>query len=280
QSPPNTRARILVMTDSFSTHDTLEVNGERYRIASLAKLGKRFNLGRLPYSMKILLENLLRHEDGLNVTAKEIEAVADWDARKEPDTEIAFMPARVVLQDFTGVPCVVDLAAMRDAVTRLGGSPTQSNPLIPSELVIDHSVQVDVFGRADALDLNGKIEFERNKERYSFLRWGQKAFDNFKVVPPNTGIVHQVNLENLARVVVEREVTNIDGTTELQAFPDTVFGTDSPTTMINGIGARGGGGGGIEGEAGMLGQPSSMLIPQVVGFKLTGKLPEGTTATD
>ena len=185
------------------------------------------------------------------------------------------MPARVVLQDFTGVPCVVDLAAMRDAVAKLGGDAKQINPLIPSELVIDHSVQVDVFGRADALDLNGKIEFERNMERYSFLRWGQKAFDNFKVVPPNTGIVHQVNLENLARVVIEREV---DG--ELLAFPDTVFGTDSHTTMINGIGVLGWGVGGIEAEAAMLGQPSSMLIPQVVGFKLTGKLPEGATATD
>ena len=185
------------------------------------------------------------------------------------------MPARVLLQDFTGVPCVVDLAAMRDAVAKLGGNPSQINPLIPSELVIDHSVQVDVFGRADALDLNGKIEFERNMERYSFLRWGQKALQNFKVVPPNTGIVHQVNLENLARVVMEREV---DG--ELLAFPDTVVGTDSHTTMINGIGVLGWGVGGIEAEAAMLGQPSSMLIPQVVGFKLTGRLPEGATATD
>jgi aconitate hydratase len=225
--------------------------------------------------MKILLENLLRHEDGVTVLPAHIEAVANWDAKDEPETEIAFMPARVVLQDFTGVPCVVDLAAMRDAVGKLGGDPKQINPLIPSELVIDHSVQVDVFGRPDALDLNGKIEFERNMERYSFLRWGQKAFDNFKVVPPNTGIVHQVNLENLARVVMEREV---DG--ELMAFPDTVFGTDSHTTMINGIGVLGWGVGGIEAEAAMLGQPSSMLIPQVVGFKLTGKLPEGTTATD
>jgi aconitate hydratase len=263
------------MTDSFSTHDTLEVNGERYRIASLAKLGKRFNLTRLPYSMKILLENLLRHEDGVNVTAKEIEAVANWDAKKEPDTEIAFMPARVVLQDFTGVPCVVDLAAMRDAIVKLGGNAELINPLIPSELVIDHSVQVDTFGKADALDLNVKIEFDRNKERYSFLRWGQKAFKNFKVVPPRTGIVHQVNLEYLARVVMtgSKEGAN-------WAFPDTVFGTDSHTTMINGIGVLGWGVGGIEAEAAMLGQPSSMLIPQVVGFKLTGKLPEGSTATD
>ena len=264
------------MHDSFATRSRLEINGQSYTYFSLAKLGERFDLKRLPYSMKILLENLLRCEDGGQTVGPEhIEAVATWDASKEPDTEIAFMPARVVLQDFTGVPCVVDLAAMRDAVVKLGGRPAQINPLIPSELVIDHSVQVDVFGKPEALDLNGKIEFERNGERYSFLRWGQKAFDNFKVVPPNTGIVHQVNLEHLARVVMTREV---DG--ELQAFPDTVFGTDSHTTMINGIGVLGWGVGGIEAEAAMLGQPSSMLIPQVVGFKLTGRLPEGATATD
>jgi aconitate hydratase len=274
-----TRARkakeINRMNDSFSTRDILEVNGTRYRIRSLAKLGQRFDLKRLPYSMKILLENLLRHEDGANVTAKEIEAVANWDAKKEPDTEIAFMPARVVLQDFTGVPCIVDLAAMRDAMKNLGGDPKKINPLSPAELVIDHSVQVDVFGKPDALDLNVKIEFERNRERYAFLRWGQKAFANFKVVPPRTGIVHQVNLEYLARVVMTAEK---DG--EWHAYPDTVFGTDSHTTMINGIGVLGWGVGGIEAEAAMLGQPSSMLIPQVVGFKLTGKLPEGSTATD
>ncbi|MBJ6977822.1 aconitate hydratase AcnA [Luteimonas sp. MC1895] len=263
------------MADSFSTRDRFEVNGRSYTYASLTRLGQRFDLARLPYSMKILLENLLRHEDGVTVGKEHIEAVARWDASAEPDTEIAFMPARVVLQDFTGVPCVVDLAAMRDAVARLGGRPEQINPLIPSELVIDHSVQVDVFGRSDALDLNGRIEFERNKERYGFLRWGQNAFGNFKVVPPNTGIVHQVNLEHLARVVMEREV---DG--ETWAFPDTVFGTDSHTTMINGIGVLGWGVGGIEAEAAMLGQPSSMLIPQVVGFKLTGRMPEGATATD
>ncbi|MGQ5490880.1 aconitate hydratase AcnA, partial [Thauera sp. ZXT1-4] len=263
------------MADSFATRAHLDLNGKTYTYYSLPKLAQRFDLAKLPYSMKILLENLLRHEDGVTVLPEHIEAVAKWDPLKEPDTEIAFMPARVVLQDFTGVPCVVDLAAMRDAVTRLGGNPAQINPLIPSELVIDHSVQVDVFGRPDALDLNGKIEFERNKERYSFLRWGQKAFRNFKVVPPNTGIVHQVNLEYLARVVVEREVDGV-----LQAFPDTVFGTDSHTTMINGIGVLGWGVGGIEAEAAMLGQPSSMLIPQVVGFKLTGRLPEGSTATD
>ncbi len=263
------------MADSFATRARLSVNGKSYTYSSLSKLGERFDLTRLPYSMKILLENLLRHEDGVSVLPAHIEAVAKWDPKDEPETEIAFMPARVLLQDFTGVPCVVDLAAMRDAVAKLGGNPSQINPLIPSELVIDHSVQVDVFGRADALELNGKIEFERNMERYSFLRWGQKALKNFKVVPPSTGIVHQVNLENLARVVMEREV---DG--ELLAFPDTVFGTDSHTTMINGIGVLGWGVGGIEAEAAMLGQPSSMLIPQVVGFRLTGKMPEGATGTD
>ena len=264
------------MHDSFATRDQFESNGTIYHYFSLAKLGEKFDIARLPYSMKILLENLLRHEDGGQTVGPEhIEAVAKWDAKAEPDTEIAFMPARVVLQDFTGVPCVVDLAAMRDAVVKLGGKPEQINPLIPSELVIDHSVQVDVFGRPEALDLNAQIEFNRNKERYSFLRWGQKAFDNFKVVPPATGIVHQVNLEYLARVVMEREMDGVRF-----AYPDTVFGTDSHTTMINGIGVLGWGVGGIEAEAAMLGQPSSMLIPQVVGFKLTGKLPEGATATD
>jgi len=264
------------MSDSFATYSTFDVNGKSYTYASLDKLGQHFDITRLPYSLKILLENLLRHEDGgQSVGAAHIQALAEWNPKAEPTTEIAFMPARAVLQDFTGVPCVVDLAAMRDAVVRLGGKAEQINPLIPSELVIDHSVQVDVFGRSEALDLNGKIEFKRNHERYSFLRWGQKSFKNFRVVPPNTGIVHQVNLEHLARVVMERE---IDG--KLWAFPDTVFGTDSHTTMINGIGVLGWGVGGIEAEAAMLGQPSSMLIPQVVGFKLTGCLPEGTTATD
>ncbi|MEN5288325.1 aconitate hydratase AcnA [Stenotrophomonas lactitubi] len=264
------------MSDSFSTRSQLDVGGNTYDYFSLPKLGQRFDISHLPYSMKILLENLLRHEDGgVTVGKDHIEAVARWQPSAEPDTEIAFMPARVVLQDFTGVPCVVDLAAMRDAVVKLGGRPEQINPLIPSELVIDHSVQVDVFGKPDALDLNGKIEFQRNQERYGFLRWGQKAFDNFKVVPPNTGIVHQVNLENLARVVMTADK---DG--KAIAYPDTVFGTDSHTTMINGIGVLGWGVGGIEAEAAMLGQPSSMLIPQVVGFKLTGKLPEGATATD
>lgn len=264
------------MSDSFSTRSQLNVGGKTYDYFSLPALGQRFDISHLPYSMKILLENLLRHEDGgITVGKDHIEAVARWNPAAEPDTEIAFMPARVVLQDFTGVPCVVDLAAMRDAVVKLGGKPEQINPQIPSELVIDHSVQVDVFGKPDALDLNGKIEFQRNQERYGFLRWGQKAFDNFKVVPPNTGIVHQVNLENLARVVMTADK---DG--KAVAYPDTVFGTDSHTTMINGIGVLGWGVGGIEAEAAMLGQPSSMLIPQVVGFKLTGKLPEGATATD
>ncbi|GAB2791645.1 aconitate hydratase AcnA [Dyella kyungheensis] len=263
------------MLDSFATRDTLTVNGSQYNFASLAKLGQRFDLKTLPYSLKILLENLLRHEDGVNVTSKEIEAIANWDAKAEPDTEIAFMPARVVLQDFTGVPCVVDLAAMRDAVVKLGGDAKQINPLAPAELVIDHSVQVDVYGSESALEKNVEIEFHRNQERYAFLRWGQKAFDNFKVVPPRTGIVHQVNLEHLARVVFTADK---DG--QPWAYPDTVFGTDSHTTMINGIGVLGWGVGGIEAEAAMLGQPSSMLIPQVVGFKLTGKLSEGVTATD
>jgi aconitate hydratase len=263
------------MSNSFDTLDTLSLEGRDYRIHSLQRLGAKHDLERLPFSLKILLENLLRCEDGVSVTPAHIEALLGWQPQAEPDTEIAFMPACVVLQDFTGVPCVVDLAAMRDAVVKLGGRPEQINPLIPSELVIDHSVQVDVFGKPEALDLNGKIEFERNRERYAFLRWGQSAFDNFRVVPPNTGIVHQVNLEYLARVVMTRAV---DGVTE--AFPDTVFGTDSHTTMINGIGVLGWGVGGIEAEAAMLGQPSSMLIPQVVGFRLSGKLPEGATATD
>ncbi|MBL8261527.1 MAG: aconitate hydratase AcnA [Xanthomonadaceae bacterium] len=272
------------MRDSFGTRTRLQ-NGDQslsiYSLPALSRsLGATDALTRLPYAMKILLENLLRHEDGISVLPAHIRAVLDWKPTAEPDTEIAFMPARVVLQDFTGVPCVVDLAAMRDAMRALGGDPARINPLIPSELVIDHSVQVDVFGKPEALDLNGQIEFSRNRERYAFLRWGQKALDNFKVVPPNTGIVHQVNLEHLARVVMTREVTLPDGSVELQAFPDTVFGTDSHTTMINGIGVLGWGVGGIEAEAAMLGQPSSMLIPQVVGFRLTGRLPEGATATD
>ena len=263
------------MTDSFDTRSTLEVGGAEYEIFRLDRLADRFDPDRLPYSLKILLENLLRHEDGTIVTAGDIEALAGWDAGAEPATEIAFTPSRVLLQDFTGVPAVVDLAAMRDAMRALGGDPAKINPLSPVELVIDHSLQVDRFGTHDALARNTEIEFERNRERYAFLRWGQKAFRDFKVVPPGTGIVHQINLEYLARVVFAREH---DGVT--RAYPDTVVGTDSHTTMVNGLGVLGWGVGGIEAEAAMLGQPISMLIPQVVGFELTGKLPEGATATD
>jgi aconitate hydratase len=259
------------MGDSFSTASRFDVNGQEFRYYSLAKLGRQYDISRLPFSLKILLENLLRHEDGIDVTRSDIEALCNWNPTAAPVTEIAFTPSRVVLQDFTGVPAVVDLAAMRDAMTALGGSADQINPLSPAELVIDHSVQVDSYGSADSLDLNNRIEFQRNQERYSFLRWGQSAFSNFRVVPPNTGIVHQVNLEHLARVVF-----GSDGL----AYPDTVVGTDSHTTMINGIGVLGWGVGGIEAEAAMLGQAITMLIPQVVGFKLTGKLPEGATATD
>jgi aconitate hydratase len=259
------------MGDSFATASTLSVNGQEYRYYSLEKLGSEFDIERLPFSLKILLENLLRNENGVDVTRSDIEALCRWDPQAEPETEIAFTPARVVLQDFTGVPAVVDLAAMRDAMRALGGDPGKINPLSPAELVIDHSVQVDSFGRPDSLDLNNRIEFQRNQERYSFLRWGQSAFSNFRVVPPNTGIVHQVNLEHLARVVF--------GSGGF-AYPDTVVGTDSHTTMINGIGVLGWGVGGIEAEAAMLGQAITMLIPQVVGFRLTGRLPEGATATD
>jgi aconitate hydratase len=263
------------MTDSFNARSTLEVDGREYEIFRLDSLAGDYDLARLPYSLKILLENLLRNEDGVNVTPDDISALAAWDPQAEPGTEIAFTPARVILQDFTGVPAIVDLAAMRDAVDGLGGDPGRINPLAPAELVIDHSVQVDVFGKADARDLNTRLEFQRNNERYGFLRWGQRAFDNFKVVPPGTGIVHQVNLEYLARVVFERER---DG--RVQAYPDTLVGTDSHTTMINGLGVLGWGVGGIEAEAAMLGQPVTMLIPQVVGFRLDGRLPEGATATD
>ncbi|MES2535378.1 MAG: aconitate hydratase AcnA [Pseudomonadota bacterium] len=263
------------MPDSFSTRATLEVNGKRHTIFSLARLGERFDLTRLPYSLKILLENLLRHEDGVNVTKREIEALACWDAGAASGTEIAFMPARVLLQDLSGVPCLVDLAAMRDAIVRLGGDADSINPLVPAELVIDHSVQVDRHGTPAALDENVGIEMQRNRERYAFLRWGQKAFRNLRIVPPNTGIVHQVNLEHLARVVMTEEKDGV-----LFAFPDTVFGTDSHTTMVNALGVLGWGVGGIEAEAAMLGQPSSMLIPQVVGFGLHGALPEGVTVTD
>ncbi len=269
------------MSDIFDVKDTIAVDGKEHTYYSLPKLTQTFeNISKLPFCMKIVLENLLRNEDdGQSVGKNHIEAVANWDAGAEASKEIAFMPARVVLQDFTGVPSVVDLAAMRDAVVELGGKAEQINPFIPSELVVDHSVQVDAYGRADAIDLNEKIEFKRNNERYEFLHWGKNAFKNFVVVPPATGIVHQVNLEYLARVVMAADV-NVDGKSELTAYPDTVFGTDSHTTMINGIGVLGWGVGGIEAEAAMLGQPSSMLIPQVVGFELTGKLMEGVTATD
>ena len=265
------------MSDIFNVKDTISVDGKEHAYYSLPKLTNTYeNISKLPFCMKIVLENLLRNEDdGQSVGKNHIEAVANWDAGAEASKEIAFMPARVVLQDFTGVPSVVDLAAMRDAVVELGGNAEQINPFIPSELVVDHSVQVEAYGREDALDLNEKIEFKRNNERYEFLHWGKNAFKNFVVVPPATGIVHQVNLEYLARVVMAADV---DG--ELTAYPDTVFGTDSHTTMINGIGVLGWGVGGIEAEAAMLGQPSSMLIPQVVGFELTGKLTEGVTATD
>ena len=262
------------MTDSFGARSALAVGGKDYEIYRLDAV-KDGHVDRLPYSLKILLENLLRHEDGRDVTRDDILALANWDPTAAPSTEISFTPARVVLQDFTGVPAVVDLAAMRDAVVKLGGSAKDINPLSPAELVIDHSVQIDHYGAANALDLNTKIEFQRNMERYSFLKWGQSAFDNFRVVPPNTGIVHQVNLEYLSRVVfgVEKNGT-------LSAYPDTVVGTDSHTTMINGLGVLGWGVGGIEAEAAMLGQPITMLIPHVIGFKLSGKLREGTTATD
>ena len=262
--------------DSFSARTTLSVGTHRYEMLSLAAL-KAHKVDRLPFSLKILLENLLRFEDGVNVTQGDIEALLNWDAKALPNHEIAFTPARVIMQDFTGVPCIVDLAAMREAIVRLGGDPQRVNPLAPAELVIDHSVQVDEYGAADSLRRNNEIEFKRNAERYMFLRWGQTAFSNFKVVPPNTGIVHQVNIERLARVVFS---VDAGGTGLAQAYPDTLVGTDSHTTMVNGLGVLGWGVGGIEAEAAMLGQPVTMLIPQVIGFKLTGRLPAGTTATD
>ena len=268
------------MTNSFGARTTLEVGAKAYEIYRLDALTERgVNLARLPYALRILLENLLRTENGRTVTASDVLALANWQPNAEPDQEVAFTPARVILQDFTGVPCVVDLAAMRDAMAALGGDPALINPLQPVELVIDHSVQVDAFGSADALAINKTLEFERNQERYAFLRWGQTAFQNFQVVPPGNGIVHQVNLEYLARVVFTSD-ENPRATGPVQAYPDTLVGTDSHTTMINGLGVLGWGVGGIEAEAAMLGQPVSMLIPQVVGFKLSGALPEGATATD
>ena len=264
-------------SNSFDAKASLEVGGKSYEIFRIDALQAKYDVARLPFSLKILLENLLRCEDGVAITAADIEALASWDAKAEPSKEIGFTPARVVMQDFTGVPAVVDLAAMRDAMRELGGDPEKINPLVPAELVIDHSVQVDSFGLASSFEKNAELEFDRNKERYSFLRWGQGAFHNFSVVPPDTGIVHQVNLEYLARVVFVKD--GAEGETPL-AYPDTLVGTDSHTTMINGLGVLGWGVGGIEAEAAMLGQPMSMLIPQVIGFKLHGKLPEGATATD
>ena len=258
--------------NSFDAKSSLEVSGKNYEIFDITKLPAAATL---PFSLKILLENLLRTEDGANITAKQIEALASWNPDSQPDTEIQFTPARVIMQDFTGVPCVVDLATMREAIAELGGDPTRVNPLAPAELVIDHSVIADTYGTKDSFQQNVDIEYERNQERYRFLRWGQSAFDEFKVVPPGTGIVHQVNIEYLARVVMVRNVNGVE-----RAYPDTVVGTDSHTTMVNGLGVLGWGVGGIEAEAALLGQPVSMLIPRVVGFKLKGSLPVGTTATD
>ena len=258
----------MASKDSFGARADLEVGGTTYEIFRVDAVE---GSARLPYTHKVLLENLLRTEDGANVTADQIRALGSWDPAAEPREEIQFTPARVIMQDFTGVPCVVDLATMREAMKDLGGDPAKINPLAPAELVIDHSVIADFFGTPQAVDLNVELEYERNLERYQFLRWGQTAFDEFKVVPPGTGIVHQVNIEYLARVVMARNG---------QAYPDTCVGTDSHTTMVNGLGVLGWGVGGIEAEAAMLGQPVSMLIPRVVGFKLTGTLPEGATATD
>lgn len=266
----------LASKDSFGAKSTLDVDGKSYEIFRLdAVKGEGLDVASLPFSLKVLLENLLRTEDGANITADDIKALAGWDETAEPDKEIQYTPARVIMQDFTGVPCIVDLATLREAAAELGGDPTKINPLSPAEMVIDHSVIAEVFGTPEAFERNVEIEYERNRERYQFLRWGQTAFEDFKVVPPGTGIVHQVNIEHLARTVFTREV---DG--ELQAYPDTCVGTDSHTTMVNGLGVLGFGVGGIEAEAALLGQPVSMLIPRVVGFKLHGDLPEGSTATD
>ncbi|MGB9604754.1 MAG: aconitase family protein, partial [Bryobacteraceae bacterium] len=266
----------MVANNSFGTATVLRAGERSYRIYSLRALEKAgfTNVSRLPYSLKVLLENLLRHEDGRTVTAAQIEQLANWSGRTEP-TEISFMPARVLLQDFTGVPCVVDFAAMRDALHKMGRDPRRANPLIPADLVIDHSVQVDYYGSPEAFRLNTQLEYQRNRERYAFLRWGQSAFPNLRVVPPGTGIIHQVNLEYLASVVFAAQR---DG--ETWAYPDTLVGTDSHTTMINSLGVLGWGVGGIEAEACMLGQPIPMLIPEVVGFKLYGTLAPGATPTD
>ena len=262
----------MSIVDSFGSKGKLNVAGTEYEIFRLNSVEGAENL---PFSLKVLLENLLRTEDGANITADHVRALAGWDPSAEPDTEIQFTPARVIMQDFTGVPCIVDLATMREAVKELGGDPKRVNPLAPAEMVIDHSVQIDAFGNSGALERNMEIEYQRNGERYQFLRWGQTAFDDFKVVPPGTGIVHQVNIEYLARTVMTREIDGV-----VRAYPDTCVGTDSHTTMVNGLGVLGWGVGGIEAEAAMLGQPVSMLIPRVVGFKLTGSIPAGATATD
>jgi aconitate hydratase len=270
--PPPTKETDVSTVDSFGAKSTLTVGSTDYEIFRIDTVA---GYEKLPFSLKVLLENLLRTEDGANVTKEQIQALGSWDAAAEPNTEIQFTPARVVMQDFTGVPCIVDLATMREAVTALGGDPTKINPLSPAEMVIDHSVIADLFGTENALERNVEIEYERNGERYQFLRWGQTAFDDFKVVPPGTGIVHQVNIEHLAKVVYDRSVGGV-----LRAYPDTCVGTDSHTTMVNGLGVLGWGVGGIEAEAAMLGQPVSMLIPKVVGFKLSGAIPTGVTATD
>src|ERR1700712_4975462 len=262
----------MSQVNSFGSKDTLTVGSTDYEVFRIDKVPGH---EKLPFSLKVLLENLLRTEDGANVTKGQIEALGAWVPTAEPDTEIQFTPARVVMQDFTGVPCIVDLATMREAVGALGGDPNKINPLAPAELVIDHSVIADLFGSENALERNVEIEYERNGERYQFLRWGQTAFDDFKVVPPGTGIVHQVNIEYLAQVTFTRTVDGV-----LRAYPDTLVGTDSHTTMVNGLGVLGWGVGGIEAEAAMLGQPVSMLIPKVVGFKLSGAIPTGVTATD
>jgi aconitate hydratase len=264
------------MNDSFGAKDTLSVSGREFEIYRLDALQEKFDTARLPYSLKVLLENALRLEDGESVTASDVETIASWDAKTEPSDEIPYQPARVLMQDFTGVPAIVDLAAMRDAIDDLGSDPAKINPLVPVDLVIDHSVQVDAFGNPRAFDINADRDYERNRERYAFLRWGQQAFDNFRVVPPATGICHQVNLEYLSQVVF----TNEREGESPQAYPDTLVGTDSHTTMVNGLGVLGWGVGGIEAEAAMLGQPISMLLPQVIGFRLEGELPEGATATD
>src|SRR6195952_3214810 len=264
--------RHMTAVNSFDAKDVLKVGSPEYEVFRVDKVP---GYEKLPFSLKVLLENLLRTEDGANITKGQIEALGNWVPTAEPDTEIQFTPARVIMQDFTGVPCIVDLATMREAMSALGGDATKINPLAPAELVIDHSVIADLFGTDNALERNVEIEYERNGERYQFLRWGQTAFDDFKVVPPGTGIVHQVNIEYLARVTFTRTVDGV-----LRAYPDTLVGTDSHTTMVNGLGVLGWGVGGIEAEAAMLGQPVSMLIPKVVGFKLAGAIPAGVTATD